>query len=125
MDEYQDIRDGVTALCADFPGEYWQKMRDNALDNRVRFGRAPGPIRIRKTIQPDCRAWFLWQAARRLLRIDLVLLTQDKIECDLLKRIAIRKCGADGNRLKNFKPAEPTYALAALFDLMLGERRAK
>ena len=26
MENYQDIRDGVTALCADFPGEYWQKL---------------------------------------------------------------------------------------------------
>ena len=26
MEEYQDIRDGVTALCAEFPGEYWQKL---------------------------------------------------------------------------------------------------
>ncbi len=26
MDDYQDIRDGVTALCAEFPGEYWQKL---------------------------------------------------------------------------------------------------
>ncbi len=26
MDAYQDIRDGITALCAEFPGEYWQKL---------------------------------------------------------------------------------------------------
>ncbi len=26
MEDYQDIRDGVTALCAEFPGEYWQKL---------------------------------------------------------------------------------------------------
>jgi alkylation response protein AidB-like acyl-CoA dehydrogenase len=26
VDDYQDIRDGVTALCAEFPGEYWQKL---------------------------------------------------------------------------------------------------
>ena len=26
MENYQDIRDGVTALCAEFPGEYWQKL---------------------------------------------------------------------------------------------------
>lgn len=26
MDPYQDIRDGVTALCSGFPGEYWQKL---------------------------------------------------------------------------------------------------
>ncbi len=26
MEAYQDIRDGVTALCAEFPGEYWQKL---------------------------------------------------------------------------------------------------
>ena len=26
MEDHQDIRDGVTALCAEFPGEYWQKL---------------------------------------------------------------------------------------------------
>ncbi len=26
MDDYQDIRDGVSALCTEFPGEYWQKL---------------------------------------------------------------------------------------------------
>ena len=26
MKTYQDIRDGVTALCTGFPGEYWQKL---------------------------------------------------------------------------------------------------
>ncbi len=26
MEDYQDIRDGITALCAEFPGEYWQKL---------------------------------------------------------------------------------------------------
>ncbi len=26
MEAYQDIRDGVSALCAEFPGEYWQKL---------------------------------------------------------------------------------------------------
>lgn len=26
MDQYQDIRDGITALCEAFPGEYWQKL---------------------------------------------------------------------------------------------------
>jgi alkylation response protein AidB-like acyl-CoA dehydrogenase len=26
VDDYQDIRDGVTALCAEFPGEYWQEF---------------------------------------------------------------------------------------------------
>ncbi len=26
MEVYQDIRDGVTALCAEFPGEYWRKL---------------------------------------------------------------------------------------------------
>lgn len=26
VDEYQDIRDGVTALCANFPGEYWRQL---------------------------------------------------------------------------------------------------
>jgi len=26
VEDYQDIRDGVTALCAGFPGEYWQKL---------------------------------------------------------------------------------------------------
>ena len=26
VDDYQDIRDGVTALCANFPGEYWRKL---------------------------------------------------------------------------------------------------
>jgi alkylation response protein AidB-like acyl-CoA dehydrogenase len=26
MNTYQDIRDGVTALCTEFPGEYWQKL---------------------------------------------------------------------------------------------------
>jgi len=26
VEDYQDIRDGVTALCAEFPGEYWQKL---------------------------------------------------------------------------------------------------
>jgi alkylation response protein AidB-like acyl-CoA dehydrogenase len=26
VDAYQDIRDGVTALCTGFPGEYWQKL---------------------------------------------------------------------------------------------------
>ena len=26
MENYQDIRDGVTALCTKFPGEYWQKL---------------------------------------------------------------------------------------------------
>lgn len=30
MDDYQDIRDGVTALCAEFPGEYWQKLDSNS-----------------------------------------------------------------------------------------------
>jgi acyl-CoA dehydrogenase len=26
VDAYQDIRDGITALCSEFPGEYWQKL---------------------------------------------------------------------------------------------------
>ena len=26
MDTYQDIRDGITALCSEFPGEYWRKL---------------------------------------------------------------------------------------------------
>lgn len=26
MEDYQDIRDGITALCAEFPGEYWRKL---------------------------------------------------------------------------------------------------
>lgn len=26
MENYQDIRDGVAALCSKFPGEYWQKL---------------------------------------------------------------------------------------------------
>ncbi len=26
MNTYQDIRDGVTALCTEFPGAYWQKL---------------------------------------------------------------------------------------------------
>jgi len=30
VDDYQDIRDGVTALCAEFPGEYWQKLDSNS-----------------------------------------------------------------------------------------------
>ena len=30
MDDYQDIRDGVTALCANFPGEYWRKLDANS-----------------------------------------------------------------------------------------------
>ena len=30
MELYQDIRDGVTALCAEFPGEYWQKLDANS-----------------------------------------------------------------------------------------------
>ncbi|MFZ0399942.1 MAG: acyl-CoA dehydrogenase family protein, partial [Pseudolabrys sp.] len=30
-DEYADIRDGVRALCAKFPGEYWRALdRDRA-----------------------------------------------------------------------------------------------
>ena len=30
VDDYQDIRDGVTALCANFPGEYWRKLDANS-----------------------------------------------------------------------------------------------
>ena len=30
MDDYQDIRDGVTALCANFPGEYWRQLDANS-----------------------------------------------------------------------------------------------
>ncbi len=30
MELYQDIRDGVTALCAEFPGEYWRKLDANS-----------------------------------------------------------------------------------------------
>ncbi len=37
MENYQDIRDGVTALCTKFPGEYWQKL-DARSDYPDQFG---------------------------------------------------------------------------------------
>ncbi len=30
VDDYQHIQDGVTALCANFPGEYWRKLDANS-----------------------------------------------------------------------------------------------
>jgi len=37
VENYQDIRDGVTALCTKFPGEYWQKL-DARSDYPDQFG---------------------------------------------------------------------------------------
>ena len=32
-DQYVDIREGVRALCAEFPDEYHRKIDDTALDD--------------------------------------------------------------------------------------------
>ena len=56
VDDYQDIRDGVIALCANFPGEYWQKLdaESEYADEFVAELTASGLIRCRGP------CWPLW-----------------------------------------------------------------
>ena len=46
-DEHADIRDAVSKLCAQFPGEYWRKLDREMATQKPLSMRSPSPATFR------------------------------------------------------------------------------